>query len=183
MHYAYAKKPGTLVAIDKSENKNRWINENGFDCMERSDCSGIRYGAAKVAPDMITEKSTCLAEQSAGQINNQHTRRCAMPRGDGTGPAGMGSMSGRGAGYCAGFGTPGFVNRGAGFGGGFGRGLGRGFGRGLGLGFGRATTPWFGLTGRSGGEAEQTLLKNRAEALKTQLDAVQQRLSELEKAD
>lgn len=98
-----------------------------------------------------------------------------MPRGDGTGPAGMGSMSGRGAGYCAGFGTPGFVNRGAGFGG--------GFGRGLGLGFGRATTPWFGLTGRSGGEAEQTLLKNRAEALKTQLDAVQQRLSELEKAD
>lgn len=106
-----------------------------------------------------------------------------MPRGDGTGPAGMGSMSGRGAGYCAGFGTPGFVNRGAGFGGGFGRGLGRGFGRGLGLGFGRATTPWFGLTGRSGGEAEQTLLKNRAEALKTQLDAVQQRLGELEKAD
>lgn len=82
-----------------------------------------------------------------------------MPRGDGTGPAGMGSMSGRGAGF------------------------GGGFGRGLGLGFGRATTPWFGLTGRSGGEAEQTLLKNRAEALKTQLDAVQQRLGELEKAD
>lgn len=98
-----------------------------------------------------------------------------MPRGDGTGPAGMGSMSGRGAGYCAGFGTPGFVNRGAG--------LGRGFGRGLGFGFGRAAAQWFGLTGRSGGEAEQTLLKNRAEALKTQLDAVQQRLSELEKAD
>ena len=102
-----------------------------------------------------------------------------MPRGDGTGPAGAGSMSGRGAGYCAGFGTPGFVNRGAGLG----RGLGRGFGRGLGRGLGRATAPWFGLTGRSGGEAEQTLLKNRAEALKTQLDAVQQRLSELEKAD
>lgn len=34
MHYAYIEKPGTLVAIDKSENKNRWIKENGFDRME-----------------------------------------------------------------------------------------------------------------------------------------------------
>jgi len=41
-----------------------------------------------------------------------------MPRGDGTGPAGMGPMTGRGAGYCAGFATPGFANpipRGGGF--------------------------------------------------------------------
>ena len=33
-----------------------------------------------------------------------------MPFGDGTGPRGMGSMTGRGAGYCAGFGGPGFAN-------------------------------------------------------------------------
>jgi hypothetical protein len=33
-----------------------------------------------------------------------------MPFGDGTGPRGMGPMTGRGAGYCAGFGQPGFVN-------------------------------------------------------------------------
>ena len=33
-----------------------------------------------------------------------------MPFGDGTGPRGMGPMSGRGAGYCAGFGQPGFTN-------------------------------------------------------------------------
>ncbi len=33
-----------------------------------------------------------------------------MPRGDGTGPQGMGSMTGRGAGYCAGFDRPGAVN-------------------------------------------------------------------------
>ena len=33
-----------------------------------------------------------------------------MPRGDGTGPAGMGPMTGRGAGYCAGYGHPGFAN-------------------------------------------------------------------------
>ena len=105
-----------------------------------------------------------------------------MPRGDGTGPAGVGSMSGRGAGYCAGLGVPGFVNRGLGFSCGLGRGAGLGFGGRLGICRG-AAVPWFGFASRSGGEAEQTLLKNQAEALKAQLDAVQQRLRELEKAD
>jgi len=33
-----------------------------------------------------------------------------MPRGDRTGPAGMGPKSGRGAGFCAGYGMPGFAN-------------------------------------------------------------------------
>ena len=33
-----------------------------------------------------------------------------MPRGDRTGPMGFGPMTGRGAGYCAGFGMPGFMN-------------------------------------------------------------------------
>jgi hypothetical protein len=33
-----------------------------------------------------------------------------MPRGDRTGPAGMGPMSGRAAGYCAGYGVPGYAN-------------------------------------------------------------------------
>jgi len=45
-----------------------------------------------------------------------------MPRGDGTGPAGQGAMTGRRMGFCAGFNTPGFMN------GGFGRGMGRGRG-------------------------------------------------------
>ncbi len=52
-----------------------------------------------------------------------------MPRGDGTGPMGGGPMSGRGAGYCAGYGAPGYANPsyGRGFGsGGGGRG-GRGW--------------------------------------------------------
>jgi len=55
-----------------------------------------------------------------------------MPFGDGTGPRGMGPMTGRGAGYCAGFGMPGFANPipGRGW-----LGLRRGFGRGLGRGF------------------------------------------------
>ena len=33
-----------------------------------------------------------------------------MPRGDRTGPAGMGPMTGRAAGYCAGYNMPGFMN-------------------------------------------------------------------------
>lgn len=47
-----------------------------------------------------------------------------MPRGDRTGPAGAGPMSGRGAGFCAGNQTAGFQTAGRGFG----RGCGRGFG-------------------------------------------------------
>ncbi|MBN1863537.1 MAG: DUF5320 domain-containing protein [Victivallales bacterium] len=33
-----------------------------------------------------------------------------MPGGDGTGPMGMGSMTGRAAGFCAGYGVPGYMN-------------------------------------------------------------------------
>jgi len=69
-----------------------------------------------------------------------------MPFGDGTGPMGLGPMTGRGAGFCAGFGSPGFTNPTPGYsrpysygysipvrhrwGYGVGRGFGRGFGRG-----------------------------------------------------
>jgi len=84
-----------------------------------------------------------------------------MPRGDGTGPAGFGPMTGRAAGFCAGYPVPGYMNPvtgrtgygpvapavgpyGAasyGFGVPYGRGinprLGRGFGRGFGRGRGR----------------------------------------------
>jgi len=50
-----------------------------------------------------------------------------MPRGDRTGPAGYGPMSGRGAGYCAGFGVPGYMNPAPGGGrGAWGAGMGRG---------------------------------------------------------
>ncbi|MDN5348292.1 MAG: hypothetical protein PWP65_1856 [Clostridia bacterium] len=38
-----------------------------------------------------------------------------MPRGDRTGPWGLGPMTGRGAGFCAGFPVPGFMNPGWGF--------------------------------------------------------------------
>jgi hypothetical protein len=60
-----------------------------------------------------------------------------MPRGDRTGPLGAGPMTGRAAGYCAGYSVPGFMNSTGGYGRGWGRGHGRGFGRGWGRGFGR----------------------------------------------
>jgi hypothetical protein len=81
-----------------------------------------------------------------------------MPRGDGTGPMGMGPMTGRAAGYCAGFGMPGFANAprgwgyygmgygwGLGLGRGYGRGFGRGSGPGRGFGMGRGFGRRFGL--------------------------------------
>lgn len=93
-----------------------------------------------------------------------------MPFGNGTGPMGLGPMTGRGAGYCAGSGRPGFANPvpGRWFGGGygapmapgfglgygapvspgFGWGFGRGFGRGCG--FGRGWARWGGYYGYPG---------------------------------
>jgi len=52
-----------------------------------------------------------------------------MPGGDGTGPGGMGPMTGRAAGYCAGYPVPGYANPvgGRGFWG-WGRGRGGGWG-------------------------------------------------------
>jgi hypothetical protein len=58
-----------------------------------------------------------------------------MPRGDRTGPEGLGPMTGRAAGYCTGYSVPGFMNPTRGFGRGLGRGRGRGWGRGYGRGW------------------------------------------------
>lgn len=54
-----------------------------------------------------------------------------MPRGDGTGPLGEGPMTGRAAGYCAGYSVPGFANPAAGLGRGMAWGRGGGGGRGM----------------------------------------------------
>ena len=58
-----------------------------------------------------------------------------MPRGDRTGPWGAGPMTGRAAGYCAGYSVPGYLNPVGGWGGRRGRGYGRGWGRGYGRGY------------------------------------------------
>ena len=70
-----------------------------------------------------------------------------MPGGDGTGPNGLGSRTGRALGYCAGYDSPGYVK---GPGRGMGRGYGRGYGRGIGLGYGRGLA-WGGRGGRWAG--------------------------------
>lgn len=59
-----------------------------------------------------------------------------MPRGDRTGPEGMGQRTGRGLGYCNGYQSAGFT-RGQGAGLGFGNRAGRGVGRGAGFGINR----------------------------------------------
>ena len=119
-----------------------------------------------------------------------------MPRGDKTGPRGMGPMTGRGAGLCAGFAMPGYENPlpGRGFGMGFGRGRGawsRGFGGG-----GRGWRNMFCATGQPGWmrfgvtatpvansdpEMEKQALKNQANYLQSELDSIRKRLDEVEK--
>lgn len=64
-----------------------------------------------------------------------------MPRGDRTGPAGFGPMTGRAAGYCAGYSVPGYMNPAPG-------GMGRAWGRGMGYGHGWRN--WHYATGMTG---------------------------------
>lgn len=116
-----------------------------------------------------------------------------MPGGDRTGPAGMGPMTGRGAGYCAGSPVPGFMNRGFG-GGGFGFGGGGGFGRGRGGGQGWRN--WFrvaGMAGPWGGAYAQPAvppvaqaqeldaLRGQSEYLAGALEEIKNRIDQLEK--
>lgn len=115
-----------------------------------------------------------------------------MPFGDGTGPAGMGPMTGRAAGYCAGYGVPGYMNpiSGRGFWGrGRGGGRGRGFGRGFGwarAGYGYAAGPWVGQPYAAyppqpmttAQEAE--VLKSQADYFKDALEEITKRIEELE---
>lgn len=116
-----------------------------------------------------------------------------MPGGDRTGPMGEGPMTGRAAGFCAGFGLPGYAN--PAFGRGFGRGFGGGFrGRGAGRGwrnmyyatgltgwqrgaFAAGPGPWPGAPKR---EDELAALKSQAGQLGGALDAIRRRIDELE---
>ena len=116
-----------------------------------------------------------------------------MPGGDRTGPAGLGPMTGRAAGYCAGNPGPGFSNPipGRGFGGrGGGRGRGRGWGRSWGWpGWGGYMGyPAFGGDLPYGAPVAQAItkdqeleaLKGQAEYFQEALDGIRKRIEELQ---
>ena len=114
-----------------------------------------------------------------------------MPFGNKTGPAGSGPMTGRGAGFCAGFAVPGYANPvgGRGYGMGWGRGgqmgRGRGFGRGLGFGWPGGVNSYPANTSFEPAiSAEQNIadLKQQAEFLQNNLSQINERIEQLEKA-
>ncbi|MFH0960082.1 MAG: DUF5320 domain-containing protein [Pseudomonadota bacterium] len=113
-----------------------------------------------------------------------------MPRGDGTGPMGMGAMSGRAAGFCSGSGTPGYSNPVPGSR--LGLGLRRGWGQ---SGGGRGGCRWnyapriqsrgpYGFYGPpvqgQTPDMEKQILKNQAEVLKSELNLIMKRLEDIE---
>lgn len=124
-----------------------------------------------------------------------------MPRGDGTGPWGLGPMTGRALGYCAGYPVPGYMQPGPGLG--FGRGRGWfGWGRGYGRGYRRfwrrpwwgvvpyypyayargywAPRPWYAPFDYAAPVDEETALKEEAKALKDEIGVLENRLAEIE---
>lgn len=112
-----------------------------------------------------------------------------MPGGDGTGPLGLGPMTGRRAGYCAGYSAPGYANaipgggRGSGYGRGFGRG--RGWGRGFGRGYGYPyaygnpyVAPVYPANFTPKQEAD--MLRAEAKAMQEEIEAINSRVKDLE---
>jgi len=104
-----------------------------------------------------------------------------MPWGDRTGPAGLGPMTGRAAGYCAGYSVPGHLNPISG----------RGF-----YGVGRGGYPWGGVYGAPYGDypyppyapgptpkEEESYLKEEISLLEDQIKSVKERLKVVEKEE
>ena len=108
-----------------------------------------------------------------------------MPGGDRTGPRGMGPMTGRAAGYCAGFAEPGYVDagptmgRGRGYrrGGGGGWGFGQGRGHRMGRRMGRPNlSPAYPAPAS---DQEKQMLLNQISDLQSELTAIKNRLGEI----
>ncbi len=109
---------------------------------------GLGYCVLKLSetdplPSTIRWNQLGRSEQETNIYTNFGKEVTTMPGGNKTGPAGLGPMTGRGAGYCSGNAAPGYASN---FGqrGGFGA-FGRGFGGG-----GRGRRNWFYATGLTG---------------------------------
>ncbi|RLB09399.1 MAG: hypothetical protein DRG27_04490 [Deltaproteobacteria bacterium] len=104
-----------------------------------------------------------------------------MPGLDGTGPWGLGPMTGRGLGLCNPYGPfgRGWWWRGRGFG--FGRGWGRGFGwRWRWFAPPYAPYPYYDPYYEMTPEDELEMLRKESEMLKRELDAIEKRIAEIE---
>jgi len=112
-----------------------------------------------------------------------------MPGGDGTGPMGMGPMTGRVAGYCAGYSAPGYAN----FIPGRGMGLGRGSGRrrfwrrgwlnyGPMYGYTQGFAPYYGNSNAPEftPQQEADMLKKEVKLMQDEVSSINQRIKELE---
>lgn len=102
-----------------------------------------------------------------------------MAGGDRTGPVGIGPMTGRAAGYCAGYPIPGYMNP---YGGRFGGGFSWGRGRFMALPY--ATPPW-GMQYRPyevpySKEQEKEVLQGQVKSMEDQIAVIQKRIEELE---
>ena len=116
-----------------------------------------------------------------------------MPAGDGRGPIGSGPMTGRGAGYCAGYSVPGYANSVRG-GGCFGYGRGRGGGRGRGFGNFGGGRPFTERRFQNSpypydyeypqaefsAEAEAKMLKQQTEFMQKNIEILNERIRQLE---
>jgi len=107
-----------------------------------------------------------------------------MPRGDGTGPLGMGPITGRAAGRCAGY-SPGYTNQlpgGQGFGMGRGRGGRHGCGMGMGWRHGWASQGYPAMTHSipNAPQDEITIRKNQAQFYGAALAKINKRIGDLE---
>jgi hypothetical protein len=122
-----------------------------------------------------------------GITKNLLAKEVIMPRGDRTGPDGMGSMTGRNLGYCNGYDSPGFTKGvprgGAGFGMGRNFGRGRGYGRGMGVGRGLGFNRGYNYPAYPApiysAKDEAGFLENEVKSLTEQLKVLEARLSEL----
>ena len=105
-----------------------------------------------------------------------------MPRGNRTGPFGMGPRTGRAMGYCSGYDAPGFMNPGPGMGFGAGRGMRRGMGMGRGFWrFGAAYPPVYGAFAapQMSEKDEMSILEEEAAFLSRRQQQISERMDEL----
>jgi len=153
---------------------------------------------------MLSHKKLKFIQEQPGASNFKAKEVFYMPGFDGTGPAGTGSMTGRGQGFCnpsrSAYGPTPILRRGYrsyGYGQGFGRGFGQGrsFRGGFGPGFGRvrgygrsfdlrgaypSMGRGYGGSYAMNSESEINMLKDEAGAMKKELDAINKRIKELE---